>query len=299
MSKSIEIVEVSARDGLQNEPRLFTPEEKLELINQAINAGARRLEVASFVHPKVVPQMANAEEVCAGLPNRDDVTYIGLVLNQRGLDRALETCVNEAGCVAIATDTFGQKNQGQTSQESVDVAGAMIKRAHAAGLQANVTISASFGCPFEGEVPIERVVQMAVELAQANPHEIALADTIGVANPWHVTELLQAVKKAIPDMPIRMHFHNTRNTGLANAFAAVQQGVATLDSSIAGIGGCPFAPSATGNIPTEDVIYMLHRAGIETGYSIEPLISTAEWLSQKMDRQLPGMVSRAGNFPSS
>lgn len=297
MSKSIEIVEVSARDGLQNEPRLFTPEEKLDLINKAINAGARRLEVASFVHPKIVPQMANAEEVCAGLSDRDDVTYIGLVLNQRGLDRALATCVNEVGCVAIATDTFGQKNQGQTYKESIEVASAMIKRAHAAGLQANVTISASFGCPFEGEVPIERVVQMATELAQANPHEIALADTIGVANPWHVTELIQAVKKAIPSMPIRMHFHNTRNTGLANAFAAVQQGVSTLDSSIAGIGGCPFAPSATGNIPTEDVVYMLHRAGIETGYSIEQLISTAEWLSEKMERQLPGMVSRAGNFP--
>ena len=297
MNKQIEIVEVSARDGLQNEPRIFTPEEKLVLINQAIDAGAKRLEVVSFVHPKIVPQMANAEEVCAGLPERDDVTYIGLVLNQRGLDRALDTCVNEAGCVSVATDTFAQKNQGQTSNESVEVAAGMIKRAHAAGLTANVTISAAFGCPFEGEVPIQRVVEMAKELAQANPHEISLADTIGVANPWHVTELIQAVKKAIPGMPIRMHFHNTRNTGLANSFAAVQQGVATLDSSIAGIGGCPFAPAATGNIPTEDVVYMLQRAGIETGLDIEALISSAEWLTEKMERKLPGMVSRAGNFP--
>ena len=295
--KKIEIVEVSARDGLQNEVRLFTVTEKISLINQAIGSGVRRLEVASFVHPKKVPQMANAEDVVAGLTERDDITYIGLVLNQRGLDRALDTAVNEVGCVAVATDTFGQKNQGQTSSESVDIASSMIKRALNEGIKANVTISTAFGCPFEGEVAIARVVEMAKQLADAGPHEIAIADTIGVANPWHVSELLHALMQAIPAMPIRMHFHNTRNTGLANAFAAVQQGVSTLDSSIAGIGGCPFAPAATGNIPTEDVVYMLQRAGINTGLSLENLIQSAKWLTEKMERKLPGMLSLAGNFP--
>ena len=295
--KKIEIVEVSARDGLQNEVRLFTVTEKISLINQAIGSGVHRLEVASFVHPKKVPQMANAEDVVAGLTERDDITYIGLVLNQRGLDRALDTAVNEVGCVAVATDTFGQKNQGQTSSESVDIASSMIKRALNEGIKANVTISTAFGCPFEGEVAIARVVEMAKQLADAGPHEIAIADTIGVANPWHVSELLHALMQAIPAMPIRMHFHNTRNTGLANAFAAVQQGVSTLDSSIAGIGGCPFAPAATGNIPTEDVVYMLQRAGINTGLSLENLIQSAKWLTEKMERKLPGMLSLAGNFP--
>jgi len=297
MNKAIEIVEVSPRDGLQNEAKIFTTQEKICLIDHAISAGVRRIEVASFVHPKYVPQMADAEAVCESLEKRDDVTYIGLVLNQRGLERAFKSSVDEIGCVAVASDGFGLKNQAQSSQESVETSIALIKQAHAQGLKANVTLSTAFGCPFDGEVPIQRVVKIAEQLSQANPHEISIADTIGVANPWHVTELIQAIKEVLPEMPLRMHFHNTRNTGLANAFAAVQQGVRTLDSSIAGIGGCPFAPAATGNIPTEDVVYMLQRAGIETGLSIENLINAAEWLTEKMQRKLPGMLSRAGNFP--
>lgn len=295
--QKIEIVEVSARDGLQNEARIFSISEKISLINRAIDSGVRRLEVASFVNPKRVPQMANAEEVVAGLTVRDDVTYIGLIMNERGLDRALDTGVDEVGCVSVATDIFAQKNQGQTSSESVQIASSMIKRALNEGLKANVTISTAFGCPFEGEVSIEHVVEMAKQLADAGPHEIAIADTIGVANPWHVSELLDAVKNAIPNMPLRMHFHNTRNTGIANVYAAVNAGVSTIDSSIAGIGGCPFAPAATGNVPTEDVVFMLQRAGINTGLSLDSLISTAKWLSELMQKSLPGMVSRAGDFP--
>ena len=293
----IEIVEVSARDGLQNEKRIFSIEEKVSLIKQSIAAGVKRLEVASFVHPKRVPQMANAEELIAALDETDDVTYIGLILNERGLDRALATSIHEVGCVSFASDTFSQKNQGQTSDESVEISASMIKRAKAQGLKANVTISAAFGCPFEGEVAIERVVTMAKKLVAAGPHELAIADTIGVANPWHVTELLEAIKAAVGNIPLRMHFHNTRNTGIANVYAAVKAGVKTIDASIAGIGGCPFAPAATGNVPTEDVVYMLSRAGIETGLSIEALNSTAVWLSNIMGKTLPGMVSKAGNFP--
>lgn len=295
--KNIEIVEVSARDGLQNESRLFSTDEKLSLINQAIDAGVRRLEVASFVHPKRVPQMADAEAVIAGLAERDDVTYVGLIMNERGLDRALATNIDEVGCVTVATDTFAQKNQGQTSQGSVDIAKDLIRRAISEGLKANVTISAAFGCPFEGEVEVSRVVDMALSLAEATPHEIAIADTIGVGNPWHVEALFEKVREALPSMPLRAHFHNTRNTGLANVYAAVRSGVSTIDGSIGGIGGCPFAPAATGNVPTEDVVYMLERQNISTGTSLVQLNKTAQWLSDKMGKALPGMVSRAGGFP--
>jgi len=296
--RSIEIVDVSARDGLQNEARLFSTGEKISLINRAVNAGVKRLEVASFVHPKRVPQMADAESVIAGLSSRDDVTYIGLIMNERGLDRALETKIDEIGCVTVATDTFAEKNQGQTSDGSVAIAKDLLQRAKAEGLRANVTISAALGCPFEGEVAISRVVDMAVSLSEAGPHEIAIADTIGVGNPWHVEDLFNKVKAAVPHMPLRAHFHNTRNTGLANAYAAIKAGVVTLDGSIGGIGGCPFAPKATGNVPTEDITYMLERQNIKTGLSLGDLNSTAMWLTNKMERTLPGMVSRAGGFPN-
>jgi hydroxymethylglutaryl-CoA lyase len=241
--------------------------------------------------------MADAEAVIAGLPERPDVTYVGLVLNERGLDRALETSISEVGCVALTSDTFAGKNQGQTYRESIQVAKKIVSRAIEAGCGANVTISAAFGCPFEGEVPIVRVVEMAEELAEAGPREIALADTIGVGDPWHVEALFEALSKAVPGMPLRAHFHNTRNTGLANAFAAVKSGVTTLDGSVAGIGGCPFAPAATGNVPTEDLLYMLQRNGLATEVSLPALIATAEWLTGAFDRHLPGMLSRAGIFP--
>lgn len=294
---SVEILDVSARDGLQNESRLFSTGEKVDLIKRIIAAGVRRLEVASFVHPKRVPQMADAEAVIEALPDRGDVTYIGLVLNERGLDRALETKVDEVGCVALPSDTFAQKNQGQTYRQSIEVAAKILTRANAANRRANVTISAAFGCPFEGEVEIDRVVDMAKQLAQYNPHEIALADTIGVGDPWHVTELVSAIRQALPSMPLRAHFHNTRNTGLANGFAAVQSGISTLDVSVAGIGGCPFAPAATGNVPAEDMIYMLQRHGLASKISLTDIIACAEWLTEKFERVLPGMLGRAGLFP--
>ena len=296
-SGALEILDVSARDGLQNESRLFSADEKITLIQSIIDAGIKRLEVASFVHPKRVPQMADAEAVVDNLPDTSDVVYVGLVLNERGLDRALNTKVNEIGCVALPSDTFAQKNQGQTYQESVSVASKIIERARSAGLRANVTISAAFGCPFEGEVDIARVVSMAQQLSQAGPHEIAVADTIGVADPWHVTELVSELRDHLPDMPLRAHFHNTRNTGIANGFAAVQAGISTLDVSVAGIGGCPFAPAATGNVPAEDLIYMLQRRGLVKHISLPKLIACANWLTEKFDRVLPGMLGRAGLFP--
>jgi hydroxymethylglutaryl-CoA lyase len=294
----IEFVEVGPRDGLQNEKALISTEAKLELISRAIDAGVRRIEVTSFVNPNKVPQMADAEAVCAGLPQHDDVTYIGLVLNDRGATRAMATGrINELGAVAVATDGFAMANQGQTSDESVDVAKAIIKRANAADLTGQATISASFGCPFEGEVSEDRVVEMAKSLAEAWPVEVALADTIGVADPAHVTRLVTRVREAINPLPVRVHFHNTRGTGLANVWAAIEAGASVVDASLGGLGGCPFAPGAAGNVCSEDVIYMLKRAGVNTGIDLDAMIEANHWLGTVMDRKLPGMVALAPPFP--
>jgi hydroxymethylglutaryl-CoA lyase len=294
----IEFVEVGPRDGLQNEQKLVSTADKLALISRAIDAGARRIEVASFISPKRVPQMADAGSVCAGLPARDDVTYIGLVMNMRGAERALDTGrIDQLGAVCVATDEFAMANQGQTSDGSVAAAQSIIMTAKAAGKTAQVTIAASFGCPFEGEVAEARITEMARELAKASPTEIALADTIGVANPAHAARLVAAVLAAIDPIPVRVHFHNTRGTGLANVWAAIGAGASVVDGSIGGLGGCPFAPGAAGNVPSEDVVYMLERAGIATGLDLDRLIGTAKWLSGIMGKELPAMVSKAGNFP--
>ena len=295
---AIEFLEVGARDGLQNEKLLVSTADKLMLINHAIAAGVRRIEVASFVNPKRVPQMADADAVCAGLPDRDDVTFIGLVMNARGAERAIATGrINQLGAVAVATDGFAIANQGQTSDESVEAATSIIRMAQDAGLTGQVTIGASFGCPFDGEVSEDRVVAMCTRLAEAQPVEIAIADTIGVGNPAQVTRLVTRIIAAIRPIPVRVHFHNTRGTGLANVWAAIQAGASTVDASIGGLGGCPFAPGAAGNVPSEDVIYMLERAGIATGINLERLIETSTWLSGVMGRKLPGMVAQAPQFP--
>lgn len=294
---TIEFIEVGARDGLQNEKTLVSTADKLELIARAVAAGARRLEVASFVNPQRVPQMADAEAVVAGLPARDDLCYIGLVLNKRGALRALDTQVHELGAACMATDSFGKSNQGQTAAESLRIAKEIVTLAKANGRSAQITISVAFGCPFEGEVDPDRVVDMARDAASCGPREIALADTIGVASPAQVDALVRRVRAAIAPLPVRVHFHNTRNTGLANVWAGVQAGATIVDGSIGGLGGCPFAPGATGNVPSEDVIYLLERSGIATGIDMHAFADTARWLSQVMNKTLPGMLSRAGPFP--
>lgn len=295
----ISFVEVGPRDGLQNEKTLIASTDKLALIAKAIDAGARRIEVTSFVNPKRVPQMADADAVCAGLPDRDDVTFIGLVMNAKGAERAVATGrINQLGAVAVATDKFAIANQGQTSGESVAAATAIIHQAKSAGLTGQVTIGAAFGCPFEGEVSEDHVVEMARKLAQADPIEIGLADTIGVGNPAQVARLVRRVAEAIAPLPVRVHFHNTRNTGLANVWAAIGSGASVVDASLGGLGGCPFAPGAAGNVPSEDVVYMLERAGITTGMNLEKLVAASQWLSGVMGRQLPGMVAQAPAFPA-
>lgn len=295
--RQIEIVEVSPRDGLQNEPRISSLPEKLELIARAVAAGVRRVEVASFVNPAKVPQMADAEAVVAGLPERDDVVYIGLALNARGAERALATRIDELGAVCVTTDSLAMHNQGQTSAQSIEIAKQVVRLAREAGRRGQITIAASFGCPFEGKVARDRVVDMAKSAADAGPVEIALADTIGVAGPGEVAELVTRVRAGIAPLPVRVHLHNTRGTGLANVWAAVEAGANTIDASLGGLGGCPFAPGAAGNVPTEDVVYMLERSGVRTGLALGDLIASARWFAGLMGRPLPGMVSRAGDFP--
>lgn len=302
MSNGIDIVEVGPRDGLQNEQIPFSTEDKLALIGHAVAAGVRRIEVASFVHPKLVPQMADAEQLVASLPDNADVSYIGLVVNGRGFDRALATRegsrgIDEVGCVAVASDTFATKNQGQTSQQSVEISKEIIGNAKSNGMRAQVTLSAAFGCPFEGLIDQAKVVGIAEDLAKAGPDEIAIADTIGAAVPAQVKDLFAALQKALPDMKFRGHFHNTRNTGVANAWAAYETGVRTFDASLAGLGGCPFAPKATGNVATEDLVYMFERSGVSTGLDLQALIGSAHWIGDKLGRRPPAMVSQAGDFP--
>jgi len=293
----IEIVEVGPRDGLQNESVLFSTQQKLDMIQRAVDAGVRRIEVASFVNPKLVPQMADADAVSSALIRRDDVIYIGLVLNKRGALRAIEAGLQELGAVCAASDGFASRNQGQTSEESLAMCVEVVRLARQEGRRAQITISTAFGCPFDGEVNPQRVIDMAKVAAAAGPVEVALADTIGVAGPRDVANLVAAVRTAISPLPVRVHFHNTRNTGLANVWAAVTAGARTVDASLGGLGGCPFAPRATGNVPTEDVVYMLERSGYHTGLDLDRVIDAAEWLTRNMGRDLPGMVSRAGNFP--
>jgi hydroxymethylglutaryl-CoA lyase len=294
---SVEIVEVGPRDGLQNEDVVVDTATKVSLIERMLDAGVRRVEATSFVHPERVPQMADADAVMAAVPRDRGASYIGLVLNERGLDRALAAGVDEVNVVVVATETFSQRNQGVGVDGMLDAWQRIARRSRDAGLRTSVTISAAFGCPFEGEVPAQRVVEIAARAATAGPDEIALADTIGVGVPPQVTGLVRAVRGEVGGIPLRCHFHNTRNTGFANVVAALDAGVAALDASVGGIGGCPFAPAATGNIATEDLIYLLDRMGITHGVDLELASRTAEWIGDQLGSTVPGLLSRAGPFP--
>jgi hydroxymethylglutaryl-CoA lyase len=294
---NVEIVEVGPRDGLQNESIVFTTSQKLDLIGRLLDAGVCRIEATSFVNPKLVPQMADADAVAAALPRREGVIFIGLVLNKRGALRAIEAGMDEVGAVCAASDGFAARNQGMTSDASLAMCCEVVRLAREHGRRAQITISTAFGCPFDGEVNPSRVVEMARLAAASGPVEIAVADTIGVASPGEVSTLVERVAAAIRPLPVRVHFHNTRNTGLANVWAAVQSGAKIVDASLGGIGGCPFAPRATGNVPTEDVVYMLQRSGYQTGLDLDRLIVAARWLAGAMGRDVPGLLSRAGAFP--
>jgi hydroxymethylglutaryl-CoA lyase/(R)-citramalyl-CoA lyase len=291
---TVTICDVAPRDGLQNDPKVLEPATRAELVNRLGAAGLRRIEAVSFVSPTRVPQMAGAEDVVAGIDRRDGVVYAGLVLNDKGYDRLRETALDEVHLAFAASDEFNRRNSGVGVDESVDATERMISRAHADGRRATVTIGTSFGCPFEGAVDSGRVLGLAERLAGAGADEVVFADTVGVGVPRQVRHLVGAA--AGIGVPLGVHLHNTRNTGFANAFAALEAGATVFDASVGGVGGCPFAPRATGNICTEDLVYLLHGEGVETGIDLDALIGVAEWLEGVLGRQLEGQVYRAGTF---
>lgn len=287
------IREVGPRDGLQNEREVVPPETRAELVRRLADAGLRRIEAASFVNPERVPQMAGAEEVVAGL-EQDGVVYAGLALNERGYERLRETGLGEVSFALAATESFSRRNAGASVEESIAAAEAIVERARVDGIRTSLTISVAFGCPFEGPVSQDWVVEIAERLAASEADELVLADTIGVATPTQVRSLLERV--AALGKPVGGHFHNTRNTGFANAYAALEAGVSVLDASVGGLGGCPFAPKATGNVATEDLVYLLEGEGVGTGVDLDALIAVSEWLEQLLGRQLEGYLYRAGPF---
>ena len=298
MAEFFEIVEVSPRDGLQNEKKILTTKQKVELIARAIDSGFTRIEVTSFVNPKKVPQMFDAAQLVQNLPKKNgkDIKYIGLVLNERGFNRALESKLDVANYAIVASDTFSIRNQGAPTLANLTVL-EKIYQESSDKIQITATIAASFGCPFEGEISITHLLSIIDHIAKIGLNEICLADTIGVATPKDIKTKLKAIKASFPSIKVKLHLHNTRNTGIANAWAGIEEGVIGLESSFGGSGGCPFAPKATGNIPTEDLLYMLDRSGIKTGLSLSKSIQTANWLEKQLERTLPGLLKTTDSFP--
>jgi isopropylmalate/homocitrate/citramalate synthase len=289
------VCDVGPRDGLQNEDRVLEPALRADLCDRLAAAGLKRIEAASFVNPKLVPQMAGAEDVMAALRRRPGTSYAGLVLNEKGYDRAIEAGVDEVHYAFAATDEFGRRNQNATTEEGLKTALSLVAKARADRVPVTVTISVAFGCPFEGVVPVPRVLDLVERLMAIPPDEVCLADTIGVGVPSQVKALVRGAREL--GASVGAHFHNTRNTGYANALTALEQGVVSLDASVGGAGGCPFAPKATGNIATEDLDYLLRGMGVETGIDLDALIECSRWLGQQLGKELPGMVARAGDFP--
>jgi isopropylmalate/homocitrate/citramalate synthase len=290
----VTICDVGPRDGLQNEPEPLSAQVRAELVNRLAAVGVPRIEAASFVHPERVPQMAGAEGVVAGIEPRDGTIYAGLVLNERGYERLATTALGEVHFSFGATETFNRRNANASVDESVAAAGRISERARSDGRTLVVSISVAFGCPFEGEVAPAHVLELAERIVAGGADEVVLADTIGVGVPRQVSELVAGA--ASFGSPVGVHFHNTRSTGFANAYAALQAGATIFDASVGGLGGCPFAPRSTGNIATEDLVYLLHGEGVETGIDLERLIALAAWLEETLGRELPGQVYRAGTF---
>jgi hydroxymethylglutaryl-CoA lyase/(R)-citramalyl-CoA lyase len=291
------VCDVGPRDGLQNEDRVLEPALRAELCDKLAAAGLKRIEAASFVNPKLVPQMAGAEDVMAALHRRPGTSYAGLVLNEKGYDRAIAAGVDEVHYAFAATDEFGRRNQNATTEEGLKTALSLVAKARSDRVPVTVTISVAFGCPFEGVVPVPRVLNLVERLMAIPPDEVCLADTIGVGVPSQVKALVRGARDL--GAVVGAHFHNTRNTGYANALTALERGVVSLDASVGGAGGCPFAPKATGNIATEDLDYLLRGMGVDTGIDLDALIECSRWLGQQLGKELPGMVARAGDFPTS
>lgn len=297
-ARSVTLIEVAPRDGLQNETVMVSTADKIALVERAVAAGFRHVEAVSFAHPKRVPQMADAEAVMAGLAGRfPGVNLIGLALNARGAERAVAARCTQINYVVVASESFAARNQNATVESLVAGTREVAAIARAAGLPLSVSIATAFGCPFDGEVAPEHVIAIARALLACDPVEIGFADTIGCAVPTQVTDMLARARSLASQVKWRCHFHDTRNTGVANAIAAVLAGVDFLDASTGGIGGCPFAPAATGNVAAEDLVYAFDRMGLATGLDLEALIDTNRWLAGVLGKPVPAALGRAGIFP--
>jgi hydroxymethylglutaryl-CoA lyase/(R)-citramalyl-CoA lyase len=287
MAAAVTICDVGPRDGLQNEEQTLGPSVRAELVNRLAAAGLPKVEAVSFVSAERVSQMAGAEEVVAGIDRRDGVAYAGLVLNEKGYERFAATGLDELHFTLAATEAFNHRNANRSIDESVEEL-ARIRT----DSPVSVSISVSFGCPFEGEVDPQMVLRLAERVTEAGADEVLFADTIGMGVPRQVRELLEGASGL--GVPVGLHLHDTRNTALANAYAALEAGATVFEASVGGLGGCPFAPRATGNVATEDLVYLFHGEGLETGIDLDALVSVAEWLEGVLGRPLPGRVYRAG-----
>lgn len=298
MTRRIDIVEVGPRDGLQNDPADLATDQKLEFIERLEACGVKRMESGSFVSPKAVPKMADSSAVFRGLKRSTGTRHIALALNEKGIRRAIDAQADEINFVLVAGEGFGERNQRMTPQQSADMLHHCAPLVHEAGIPLSATISVAFGDPYTGEVDPAVVANLAAQAQRAGVAEVGLGDTIGVATPWDVRTVVERVRIEAPDVYLRLHFHDTRGAGLANVAAAVEAGVDVIDASCGGIGGCPFAPAATGNVATEDVVYMLERAGFETGLDLDKLIETAKWLETVLGHRVSSSLSKAGAFPT-
>jgi hydroxymethylglutaryl-CoA lyase len=289
----VSIREVGPRDGLQNEDPVPTAA-KVRLLDALSRTGVRRIEAVSFVHPKAIPQMADADEVWAKASKVDGVRYSALVPNSRGAARALDAGFTELEVVVSASDTHNRRNLNRSTASSLDDIAALIEMVHEAGATVEVIVATSFGCPYEGDVPPARVASIVDRVLADGADRVAFGDTTGMATPRRVREVLAAVRESQPDVPVLLHFHNTRGTALANILTALELGVTSFDASVGGLGGCPYAPGASGNVATEEVVHMLHDMGVETGIDLEALLDAARLAEEIVGRQLPSGVLRAG-----
>ncbi len=294
LPERVTITEVGPRDGLQNEDRYVETAQKLELIARLAGAGFSRIEAGSFVSPKAIPQMRDAEDVFGAMPRREGVTYIALVPNVVGARNAIAARADELATVVSASETHNKRNINRTVEESLREIEGVAALANDAGIPWAGYISTAFGCPYEGDVSEEQVVRLCTRLRDLGAAAVALGDTIGAGNPRQVSSLVRAVQDALPRTPLRLHAHDTRGTALANVLAALQEGVDSFDASVGGMGGCPYAPGAAGNVATEDIVYMLEEMGIKTGVDLEALVDVARWAEGVVGRELPGRVKGAG-----
>jgi hydroxymethylglutaryl-CoA lyase len=293
LPRRVTIVEVGPRDGLQNETASIGTADKIAFVNQLAGAGHRVIEVSAFVSPKWVPQMADASDVFGGITRRAGVRYTALVPNRAGLDRALAARVDEVAIFAAASETFSRKNINQSIDESLAAYRTIVDDATAAGLKVRGYLSTCFRCPFEGPIAPSRVAEVSARLHELGVYEVAISDTIGAATPGDVLRVLGAISEVLPLQQTALHFHDTRGTALANVLAGLDHGVTTFDSSAGGLGGCPYAPGASGNLATEDLLYMLNGLGVETGVSIDAVASASRFIEAKLDHKLPSRFLRA------